>query len=190
MTERAALLPQHARSDSASVRRAALVRKLRPLLVAGGGIALLAFTFIVSPQPHLVWNASASAPLGLYAVHPGALPTRGDMVIAWPPRQARALAAARHYLPANVPLVKRVVALSGDRVCAVGRSIEINGRHAATRLERDSIGRPLPSWQGCRTLAHGALFLLMDSPGSFDGRYFGLSKAIDLIGKATPLWLR
>ena len=189
MTDRAALTLL-VRGDRASMRPAAPLRKPRLLLVAGGGIALLAFTVIVSPPPRLVWNASASAPLGLYAVHPGALPARGDMVVAWPPPQAGAFAAARHYLPANVPLVKRVVALSGDRVCAVGRSIEINGRHAATRLERDSTGRPLPSWQGCRKLAHGALFLLMDAPGSFDGRYFGLSKAIDLIGKATPLWLR
>jgi type IV secretory pathway protease TraF len=35
------------------------------------------------------------------------------------------------------------------------------------------------------------VFLLMsETTDSFDGRYFGPTLARDLIGKATPLWLR
>ena len=34
------------------------------------------------------------------------------------------------------------------------------------------------------------LFLLMDSPSSFDGRYFGSTDGEDVIGKATLLWRR
>jgi type IV secretory pathway protease TraF len=30
----------------------------------------------------------------------------------------------------------------------------------------------------------------MDAPASFDGRYFGISRAAQLVGKARPLWTR
>jgi len=158
--------------------------------VGATGLALVGLTIVAPPHPRLLWNASASAPLGLYAVTPGAPIARGDMIVAWAPREARSLAARRLYLPLNVPLVKRVVATNGDRVCAVGRAITINGRRAAVRLRKDEAGRPMPSWHGCVTLGSRDLFLLMPAPTSFDGRYFGPIKAGSVIGKARPLWLR
>lgn len=153
------------------------------------GIACLGATIALPPRPLLVWNASASAPVGLYRVG-GTDLAPGDMVIARLPDGARNLAARRHYLPANVPLVKRIAAAPGDRVCAVGREILINGRRIAERRATDMRGRPMPWWRGCATLRSGALFLLMDHPNSFDGRYFGPTSAHDIIGRAHPLWLR
>jgi type IV secretory pathway protease TraF len=50
--------------------------------------------------------------------------------------------------------------------------VTINGERAAQRAARDSAGRMLPTWSGCRTL-HGEVFLLGDTPDSFDGRYWG-----------------
>ena len=55
------------------------------------------------------------------------------MVIAWAPAEARRLGAERHYLPSNVPLVKRVAAVAGDRVCAAGEAVFVNGRLATLR---------------------------------------------------------
>jgi conjugative transfer signal peptidase TraF len=137
----------------------------------------------------LVWNASASAPLGLYAVTPGALPQAGDMVVAWVPEGARRLAAERRYIPVNVPLVKRVAAVPGDEVCAFREAAFVRGRRVATRRARDGRGRPMPWWSGCRLLHDGEYFLLMaETPDSFDGRYFGISKAQEIVGKAAPLW--
>lgn len=147
-------------------------------------------TLTFPPAPRLVWNASASAPLGLYRVYPNVLPARGDMVIAWAPKRYRRLAAERHYLPSNVPLVKRVAAVAGDRVCAAGGAILVDGSIVAHRLAADARGRPLPWWQGCRTLALGEYLLLTDAPASFDGRYFGISHADQLVGRARPLWTR
>lgn len=138
----------------------------------------------------LVWNVSASAPPGLYGVKRGGTVRRGDMVVARLPGPIRSLAAGRRYLPANVPLVKRVAAVVGDRVCANGRDVRINGRLAATRLERDLSGRPMPRWAGCRRLEAGELFLLMDGIRSFDGRYFGISRKTDVLGRAELLWAR
>lgn len=176
------------------VRRAAHVRHLRlrrRAALIGAGIACLGLTIVLPPVPRLVWNASASAPIGLYAVSPGAALKRGDMVIALPPAEARQLAARRHYLPSNVPLVKRVAGIAGDRICAVDRVVTLNGRPVAIRRAADAEGRDLPAWRGCIPLGPGMQFLLMtETPNSFDGRYFGPTLAQDVIGKATPLWLR
>jgi len=181
---------KHQRAERQRIARVRRMRLHRAALL-GFGIAALGATIARQPLPRLVWNASASAPIGLYAVSPGTAPGRGDMVIAWPPATARQLAAHRHYLPANVPLVKRVVAAAGDTVCAVDRSVTVNGRLAAPRRIVDAAGRPLPAWQGCIRLTQGMVFLLMtETPDSFDGRYFGPTAARDVIGKATPLWLR
>jgi conjugative transfer signal peptidase TraF len=165
-------------------------RLARRGLAIGGLATALAATIALPPHPFLVWNASASAPIGLYRVGGTDLET-GDIVIAWPPVAARDLAAHRHYLPANVPLVKRVAAEPGDTVCALGQEIFVNGHWIAERLVRDGAGRPMPWWTGCETLRRGALLLLMaDSRASFDGRYFGPTGRGDIVGKATPLWVR
>lgn len=160
--------------------------------VGCAGLAVaLAGTLIAPPRQRFVWNASASAPVGLYAVGDAAPLARGDMVIARVPDEYRMLAARRHYLPANVPLVKRVAAAPGDEACAVGARVMVNGRLAAKRLDRDGAGRLMPWWSGCRALGPGEYFLLMaDSAASFDGRYFGVSEAGDIVGKARLLWRR
>jgi conjugative transfer signal peptidase TraF len=146
---------------------------------------------IFPPAPRLVWNASASAPVGLYFVRPGVRLEAGDMAIAWVPRPWRRLAATRHYLPENVPLVKRVVGVPRDRVCATGPVIFVNGRRVATRSATDGQGRPMPWWRGCRVLDSAEYFLLMEGvAASFDGRYFGVSRAPDMVGTAYPLWTR
>jgi conjugative transfer signal peptidase TraF len=172
--------------DARSRRR----RLTRRSFAIAGLAAALAATIALPPHPLLVWNASASAPIGLYRVG-GTDPATGDMVIAWPPAAAGDFAARRHYLPANVPLVKRVAAEPGDTVCAFGQEIFVNGRWIAERRVRDGADRPMPWWTGCVTLRHGTMFLLMtDSPASFDGRYFGPTSRGDIVGKATLLWAR
>lgn len=111
------------------------------------------------------------------------------MVIAPLAEPYRSLAATRHYLPANVPLVKRVAAMPGDRVCARGNLIFVNGRPVAARLRFDAHSRAMPWWHGCLRLRATQLLLLMtDSPASFDGRYFGASDRGHLIGRAHALW--
>lgn len=170
-------------------------RRRRAILLAGAvGLASLgasaALDFAVNPAPRLVWNASASAPIGFWRIDPGARLHDDDMVLVHTPGSVRQLAAKRHYLPANVPLLKRVVARDGSKVCALGPAIFIDGRLVAMRKKVDRQGRPLPSWHGCERLRQGRLFLLMDHPDSFDGRYFGPVDEASVIGKATPLWLR
>jgi type IV secretory pathway protease TraF len=101
------------------------------------------------------------------------------------------MAAQRRYIPANVPLVKRVAAVAGDEVCALGQEIFVNGKWVVERRIADSKGRPMKWWSGCVRLRGGQLFLLMsDSPASFDGRYFGVTEGGLVVGKARLLWAR
>jgi conjugative transfer signal peptidase TraF len=171
-------------------RRASRVRIFATAVVAIG-ITALAATLIWPPRPRLVWNASESSPPGLYLVAPPGDVAPDDMVIAWAPVEARRLGAERHYLPSNVPLVKRVAAVAGDRVCAAGEAVFVNGRLEALRRARDAAGRAMPWWTGCEELRHGDLFLLTPSvPDSFDGRYFGITRAPDVVGSARLIWAR
>lgn len=153
------------------------------------GLGLIGLATLARPAPWLVWNASTSAPIGLYRVLPGK-PIRGDLVLVRTPSSVRQLAAERGYLPQNVPLVKRVAALDGDIVCAADDVISVNGRVVAERLAHDRLGRPLPAWTGCHLLDDGEVFLLMDGvSNSFDGRYFGPVRRAAIIGRLAPLWI-
>jgi type IV secretory pathway protease TraF len=114
----------------------------------------------------------------------------GDKVVAWAPSGARALAAARGYAPANVPLVKRVAAIAGDRVCGEGRDLRINRHTVVRRRPVDGKGLSMPWWQGCGVLPTGQLLILTSAPDSFDGRYFGPIEQGNVIGKAWLVWRR
>ncbi len=163
----------------------------RRIAIIGSGITLLGVTLVFPPAPRLVWNASASAPIGLYAVTPDVPINPGDMVIARVPDPWRMLAARRRYIPANVPLVKHVAAAAGDDVCALEKEIFINGRRVAERRAADASDRLMPWWTGCVRLRGHQLFLLMtNSPTSFDGRYFGITDGPQVVGKARLLWAR
>lgn len=176
--------------DTLRATKARHRRRVRRIGIGAVGIAVVLSTVALPPAPRLVWNASASAPIGLYAVSPGIAALPGDMVVARLPKPYQRLAATRGYVPLNVPLVKRVAAAAGDEICALGRQIFLNGQPVAERLAVDRAGRPMPHWSGCRQLCGDQRFLLMDAPASFDGRYFGVTEGVDIVGKARLLWAR
>lgn len=162
------------------------------------GLAALAWASFVSPRPHVIYNPTDSVPVGWYRIDPldhrtASLPRplSVDSIVLVPlPATAAALAAQRDYLPLGVPLLKRVGAIAPQQVCIVGRSVRIDGVPVATVLPADHLGRPLSSWQQCRRLRPGELFLLSTTnPASFDSRYFGPVAASAVIGLAHPLWL-
>src|SRR3546814_10703090 len=115
---------------------------------------------MLPPAPRLVWNASASAPVGLYSVEPEDMLEPGDMAIARIPQRYRHLAASRRYLLSNVPLVKRVAAYAGAEICALESQVYITGWWAAERRDAEATGRTMPSWTGCIVLPGSTLFLV------------------------------
>lgn len=144
----------------------------------------------LKPAPRLVWNASASVPVGLYSARSGDPARRGDLVAALAPEPIARLMAARGYLPLRVPMLKHVGAVGGQRVCRVGAQVSIDDIIVAEARERDRTGRPLPVWSGCRMLRPDEVFLVNPaSPESFDGRYFGPVPARTIVAILTPFWL-
>ena len=137
-------------------------------------------------QPALVWNLSASVPIGLYVIDAGALQL-DDYVLIRLPAPVAELASERGYLPSGMALLKKVSAAQNDRVCRVAEQILINGISRARAASTDLSGRPMPVWTGCRHLKAGDVFLLGGGPDSFDSRYFGPVSSRDVVGRATPL---
>ncbi|WP_292532924.1 S26 family signal peptidase [Methylocystis sp.] len=163
--------------------------KVFPLMLLSCGA--LAFTSFVHREPLVVWNASASVPVGLYAVRPIGDLTVTDLVVARPPESLADWLAERSYLPKGAPLIKRVAGLPGQKICRDGLAVSVDGIVMTQAREQDHAGRPLPVWKGCFTLLFGEVFLLnWDEPASLDGRYFGAFPINAVIGRAAPLWTK
>jgi len=153
---------------------------------AAMGVAVAAFV----PVPvKLLWNASASTPIGFYNLAaPDGLKI-GDLVAVRSPESLADFMVGRGYIGRGVPLLKPVAALPGQQVCRVGRTVTVDGVRLGEAQERDRRGRMLPIWQGCRRLAPDQIFLMNPSiRDSLDGRYFGPLPRAAVIGRATPLY--
>ena len=164
------------------------IRRLA-LWVASPLVALAGVSLVADHAPALALiNESPSLPLGLYTRTVTSEPARGDVVaLAQPP-------STRPYLghlgmPSDVKLLKRVAAVGGDRVCAAAGKVTTRRRDVPV-LARDRRGATLPAWQECRVLRADELFVLGDTPGSFDSRYFGpIRRAqVDGVYRETLTW--
>lgn len=161
----------------------------RSFLLAGVVAAATLATLTVPVSRYAVWNATASVPTGLYAIRGKASLHAGERVAIEPPPELRRLLAKRHYLPTGVPLIKRIAAVRGQRVCRFAHGITIDGQYVGAARARDRLGRPLPVWAGCHVLRTGEVFVMNPAaPDSFDGRYFGPLRLDSVIGRATPVW--
>ncbi|CCV09111.1 Conjugal transfer protein (modular protein) [Mesorhizobium metallidurans STM 2683] len=137
----------------------------------------------------LIWNASASAPIGFYTIDFDGRFEVTDLVAVDAPEPLAAFLADRGYLPRGVPLLKRILGVSGQIVCRSNLTITVDGVEAGMALERDRAGRDLPVWQGCRRIPAGEVFLMnWQVRDSLDGRYFGLLSTSQIVGRAVPLW--
>lgn len=159
------------------------------LMMTASGVLLIAAPVWSGHAPRFIWNASASVPVGLYRVEPADRIAVTDLAIVMPLEPLAGFLDARGYLPRGVPLLKRVLALAGQTVCREGFDIIAYGWRYGAARERDSRGRPLPVWQGCRVVPSDAAFLMnWDAPDSFDSRYFGPLPLSSIVGRAVPIW--
>lgn len=147
------------------------------LAVMMTGIGLAVFR----PQEFILYNPSESLPQGFYVRTEGE-PVLGAIVTIRSVDAAPEYSARRNFTDAGDRFLKRIAAVEGDTVCAEGSDILINEVRVTQRADTDPAGDPLPSWNGCVRLQGGEVFLLGDHPGSFDGRYWGISKEADVTG--------
>lgn len=141
------------------------------------------YTMIVPQTPYILYNKSDSAPIGWYRLDPNGAPKRDAMVAAFAPAQARNLADMRDYLPYEIPLLKSVWAVGGEKVCSENGTIRAPNRPDIYALAQDGLGRDLPHWEGCITLSDRQVFLVSTYvQNSFDSRYFGAVELEDVLG--------
>lgn len=127
--------------------------------------------------------------MGLYRVRPITTLVVTELVAIQPPDLLAAFLDINGYLPIGVPMLKRVLALPGQKVCRSRLTIAVDGVEVGQAQERDGRGRLLPAWNGCRVIAHGDIFVMnWQSADSLDGRNFGPLSASAVIGRAVPLW--
>jgi conjugative transfer signal peptidase TraF len=158
------------------------------LIAMALGVSAATLPLAVDVSPRFIWNASASVPIGLYAVKPAGQLQLNDLVVVRPPEAVAVFLAERSYLPRGVPILKHILALSGQTVCRLGSVVSVDAIAVGYTRERDSRGRALPVWQGCGVLAKDEVFLMNRPADSFDGRYFGPLPAAAIVGRAEPLW--
>jgi conjugative transfer signal peptidase TraF len=163
--------------------------RLRYAMVTTAAVIGVAIAAVVPTSLKLVWNASASVPIGFYGIAPADRLDVTDLIVVMPPEPLAAFMVERGYVGPDVPLLKRVMALPGQRVCRHSRAVTVDGVSLGEAFDRDSRGRDLPVWQGCRRVGDGEVFLMNpEVRDSLDGRYFGPLPASAVIGRATPLY--
>lgn len=168
------------------------LRRVMLLGCMGAAVVTLVLPAMEQVRTRIVYNPSDSVARGWYRITSGVGtdPLRiGSIVLARLPDGAAAFAAQRGYLPAGVPILKRIGALAPQAVCIRERVVFIDGQAVATAQLHDGVHRSLSAWPQCRPLVEHELFLLSDTnPVSFDSRYFGPIDASAVLGIATPMW--
>ncbi len=156
-------------------------------ICAAGCLTVLA-SWVAPQSPRLLFNTTASAPIGFYWLDRRA-PRIGDLAVVHPPPALADWMARRGYLPRNVPLLKVLVAGAGTRVCVADDEVYVAGQRVAGVRRRDRWGRSLTPWSGCRDLRDDEILLLNTAaPASLDGRYFGPLRRDRVVAVARPLW--
>ena len=153
------------------------------------GVTVALLSTVGAKSTHFIWNASPSVPIGLYRLQPTGNLFVTELVAIQPPESLAKSLADGGYLPRGVPMLKRALARHGQTVCRDQLTVSVDGIEMGEARERDSRGRPLPVWQGCRVIAAGEVFLMnWQSVDSLDGRYFGVLPITAIVGRAEPLW--
>jgi conjugative transfer signal peptidase TraF len=141
-------------------------------------------------------NTTDSLPKGLYLITREA---RAPLVEFCPEGSFSTLSRVRGYRPVGAcpdggaPLLKSVIANSGDTVECSVNGIRVNGRLLPNTAPHnvDSAGRRLAAWPpGIYPVAPGTLWVASTyHPNSFDSRYFGPISAGQVRHYLKPLWM-
>lgn len=166
---------------------------LRALGYAFAGLFGLAVMFIAAG---LRVNVTPSIPLGLY-IRTG-LPPAPGLVAEFCPSGMSSTESSRYRgfgiacPDRSIPLLKPIVATTGDRVEFSSQGLSVNGKRLPNTAPRefDSKGRPVRAWPpGSYTVESGTIIVASTyHRQSYDSRYLGPIRVSDLRGTLRPLW--
>jgi conjugative transfer signal peptidase TraF len=141
-------------------------------------------------------NATKSLPVGIYLITND---ENAPLVEFCPQGVFSTLSLVRGYRPRGVcpdggaPLIKQVIAHSGDTVVLSPEGIRVNGRFLTNTAPQqvDTAGRPLTAWpSGVYSVAPGTVWVASTyHPNSFDSRYFGPISLGLIRHRLRPLWV-
>ncbi len=86
-----------------------------------------------------------------------------------------------------LPLLKPVVAIAGDTVCAFDDTLWVEGVSYGPVLATHH-GQPLPHLSDCLTVPEGHVFVASPVPKSLDSRYFGCVALPTVLARAIPVF--
>lgn len=157
----------------------------------GVGLALAAYAHQSTSRAPIVFNDSASVPIGFWVRHPfNPRDIHIGSVIGFRPNRL-AMRYVRPFMPEYVKrmtIQKYVAGIPGDIMCRHGRAFSINGEVLGIAATHDGEGNPLPSWHGCQTLRRGQYAVFSDRiSNSFDSRYYGAVSVHDIRGIYEPV---
>jgi conjugative transfer signal peptidase TraF len=154
------------------------VRKIRRATLVAAGVVVA--TFQLSGSLGLRINTSPSLPMGLYITTADA---GANMAEFCPAEPFATLSIVRGYRDPGAcadgaaPLLKPVIARSGDVVEVSSRGISVNGALLPNTapFATDTKGRHLEAWPSGRYVVAPGMIWVASSyhPRSFDSRYFG-----------------
>ena len=164
--------------------------KLRPLfssiviiVILFGGCGLLKLC-----RFGFIYQVTHSMPEGVYMTYYPFSIKRNDNVVFVPNAKTEHFIVSRGWLPANVPLLKKVVGVPGDYLCIKDETVYINQVKVATIYQKDRQGNPLPIFNYCGKINQNKYFMQgVANPYSFDSRYYGLVSKKQIISKAVQL---
>lgn len=145
--------------------------------------AFLSFSGIV-----LIRNVTPSLPLGFYYQTSEISWKRGEVVSVKMPEELQKKLLTYSWFKKDLPFLKVVSALPGDRVCYTKSRIRINGR-VSRKIYRDEAKRMgIEERFGCVRLKKDEFLALnKDYRHSIDSRYFGPFKKKDARGRVSPI---
>ncbi len=166
------------------------VKHFLPLMLGVMTVFFMAIFVKIVRSPLVIYNSTDSIPIGFYWVSQVDSLAKGDIAVFRPTEEAKNIILARGWLPENGYLLKPIVALKGDLVCAENSEIYVNGEAFGKVNLTDSKGRSLPRYSDCENLKSEQAFVaIKDKENSFDSRYFGALNISQIEGVARPLWM-
>ena len=169
---------------TAGGRRKRLRRRLLPVLLTVGGVALIvaalhAFGIVINETPSL--------PLGFYRKQPHRAVEKGCFVLFELPETET---LTRPY--ARGQLIKQVAATAGDRVTVCEAGVFVNGSRLenSAPMTTDLYGQALPhvALENYELGTGEVLAMSTHHPRSFDGRYFGLIRRDQIRSVLASVW--
>ena len=123
----------------------------------------------------LIYNATASVPVGWYIKLPMSNLEIGDYVVFDPPAEVKDFVLDRGYMTENELMMKQVGGLAGDHYCVIQSTHEFyaKGKYIGQVAKKDGQDRDLPVLDGDFVVPAGKFLPITTHPFSFDGRYFG-----------------